>query len=164
MKKNKNKLVRFFKLIYIKLFRIHDTPQKIALGCGLGVFTGIIPGMGPLAALVLALVFRANRASALFSSVLSNTWTSFLIFLLSIKVGSVIMGLDWHRIQGEWELLLAHFRIADLFKISALEIILPVVVGYAVTALCVALLTYLIALIFVTMIQKRRRLLLKTRG
>lgn len=55
--KKKNRILRLLKLIYIKLFRINDTPQKIAQGFGLGVFLGILPGTGPIAAAVSGFSF-----------------------------------------------------------------------------------------------------------
>jgi uncharacterized protein (DUF2062 family) len=108
-----HKISHFFRLLYIKLFKINDSPQRIALGLGLGVFLGIIPGTGPLAALFLALLFRVNRASALLGSLLTNTWLSIVTFLLAIKVGSFIMRLNWQSVY------------ADISKA-----ILPLIVGY----------------------------------
>jgi uncharacterized protein (DUF2062 family) len=40
-KKEGNRLQRFFKFLYLKLFRINDSPQRIALGFGAGAFMGI---------------------------------------------------------------------------------------------------------------------------
>ena len=135
------------RLILAKLFNINDTPHKIALGLGLGVFAGILPGTGPIAAIFLALAFRANRASALLGSLLTNTWLSLVTFLLSIKVGSVIMGVDWQEAYKNWLLFLKNFRLADLFKLSILKIISPAILGYMVVAASLGLLTYLMALI-----------------
>ena len=67
-------MFKLLQFLFDKLFKINDTPQKIALGFGLGVFAGIFPGTGPVAAILLAYVFRANRASALFGSLFTNTW------------------------------------------------------------------------------------------
>ncbi|MCG2713658.1 MAG: DUF2062 domain-containing protein [Candidatus Omnitrophica bacterium] len=67
------KIINF---IFAKLFKINDSAGKIALGVGLGVFAGLLPGTGPAAALLLALVFRANRAAALLGSLITNTWLS----------------------------------------------------------------------------------------
>ena len=75
-----NKIREYLRLILAKLFNINDTPHKIALGLGLGVFAGILPGTGPIAAIFLALAFRANRASALLGSLLTNTWLSLVTF------------------------------------------------------------------------------------
>lgn len=149
-KENKNSVLR---TIYIKLFKINDTPQRIALGAGLGVSLGIIPGTGPIAALFLALIFRANRAAALLGSLLTNTWLSIVTFLLSVKIGSVIMKVGWQDAYEDWLLFLKDFRWQNLFKFSALKIILPVIVGYFLVAFCLGLFIYLITLITITRIR-----------
>ena len=41
-----NKVARFFKALYLKLFRINDTPQKIAIGFGVGVFSESVVKIG----------------------------------------------------------------------------------------------------------------------
>lgn len=137
--KNKNKLIRLFKLIYIKLFRIHDTPQKIALGFGLGIFLGILPGSGPIAALCLAFLFKLNRVSALLGSLLTNTWLSFLIFPLSIKAGSTIINLSWQDIYSN-------------------KVILPAAIGYLTISFCLGVFGYLVALIMLKQIKKYKQL------
>jgi hypothetical protein len=159
MKKKKgiNSILRFLKLIYLKLFRINDTPQKIALGLGLGVFLGILPGTGPLAALFMAFVLRVNRAGALLGSLLTNTWLSIVTFLLSIKIGSAILKNDWQEVHNRWLSFLKEFRWPVLFKISILKIILPVIVGYFVVAFCLGFLVYLIALIAITQIRHENK-------
>jgi len=131
--------MRFFKFIYLKLFRIHDTPQRIALGLGIGVLLGILPGTGPIAAIFLALVLRLNRAAALLGSLLTNTWLSIVTFSLSIKVGSSIMRVDWQETYQT--------------QSPALKIILPVITGYLVVAFCLGALVYLATLIIVTRIK-----------
>jgi uncharacterized protein (DUF2062 family) len=118
----------FFRLLYIKLFKINDSPQRIALGLGLGVFAGIIPGTGPVAALFLAFIFRVNPASALLGSLLTNTWLSFVTFILAIKVGSAIMHLDWQVVRQGW-------------------ILLPVILGYFIVSFSLGILVYLVTLI-----------------
>lgn len=118
----------FFRLLYIKLFKINDSPQRIALGLGLGVFAGIVPGAGLLAALFLAFIFRVNRASALLGSLLTNTWLSFATFILAIKVGSAIMHLDWQVVRQGW-------------------ILFPVILGYFIVSFSLGILVYLVTLI-----------------
>lgn len=138
----------------IKLFKINDTPLRIALGFGIGVFTGIIPGIGPIAALFLALVFRVNRVGALLGSLATNTWLSVVTFLLSIKIGSAIMQLSWQDIQRDWMLFLKNFHWLNLLKLSVLRIIFPVIVGYFVVAFCLGLLFYLITLVILSKIKR----------
>jgi uncharacterized protein (DUF2062 family) len=158
MKKIKNKLMRLLKLIYLKLFRIHDTPQRISIGLGLGVFLGILPGTGPIASLALALIFRVNRAAALLGCIITNTWLSFITFFLSIKLGSTIMNLNWMVVRRDWIDFLKGFKIADLFRLSAIDIILPVILGYFVIGLCCGLITYLVSVIILINRQKQKRI------
>lgn len=153
-KNNRPSLIRLLRFIYLKLFRINDSPQKIAQGLGLGAFLGILPGTGPIAALFLAFILRVNRIGALLGSILTNTWLSFLIFPLSIKVGSIIMDLRWQEVNSNWLRFLKEFRFADLFRLYALTIILPVIIGFFVIAFCLGLFTYLIALIILKQTRK----------
>lgn len=144
---------KFLKAFYEKIFKINDTPQKIAVGLGLGVFLGILPGTGPIAALFLALLFKVNRASALFGSLLSNTWLSIVTFILSIKVGSAILHSDWQQVQENWSEVLRDFHWGSLFKSSVLTLLLPVVLGYLIIGLSVGFTAYIIALL----ILRRRK-------
>jgi uncharacterized protein (DUF2062 family) len=146
MKRKKNKIRRFLKYLYLKTVRINDSPQKIALGFGLGVFFGVLPCAGIIFTLLAASLFKMNRASALLGVLATNTWISFATFLLSIKAGAVIMGLDWHHVQQSCNHLLKDFHFADLFKLSFLEIMFPVVIGYMVVSLCFGILAYLVSL------------------
>ena len=135
-------LAKITQFIFSKLFKINDSAQKIALGVGLGVFAGLLPGAGPAAALFLAFVFRANRAAALLGSLLTNTWLSIVTFVLAIKVGSVILKLNWQVVQQQTQGLLKNFNWANFFKVSFLEVFLPVVVGYLVIGLVFGALSY----------------------
>lgn len=144
-----NKIVRLFKFLYIKLFRIHDSPQRIALGFGLGVFSGIFPGTGPVAALTLAFILKVNRASALLGALITNTWLSFITLLLAIKLGSGILNVNWQEVYNNWIHLLSNFRWAGLFKISVLKIIFPVIAGYVVIGLLLGIIAYAVTLIII---------------
>lgn len=156
-RKNNNNILRFLKLIYIKLFRIHDTPQKIALGVGMGVFLGIIPATGPIAAVFMAFVLRVNRAAALLGSLLTNTWLSIVTFLLSIKIGASIMRINWQDVQRNWGQFLKDFRVITLFKLATLKIILPVIIGYLVIGFCLGLIAYLVTLFIIRQIKHENK-------
>ncbi|MCK9614573.1 MAG: DUF2062 domain-containing protein [Candidatus Omnitrophica bacterium] len=151
---NLQRLKRLITVLYIKLVRTNDTPQKIALGLGLGVFSGILPGTGPIAAVFLASLARANRATALLGSLVTNTWLSFVTFLISIKIGSIIIGVNWQEIKEKWSLFVKDFTFVGLFKMSVLKMILPIMLGYLVVAICCGLLSY-IAAILILSLRKR---------
>ncbi len=153
--KIKDQFIRLKDFLYAKLFKINDTPQRIALGFGLGIFTGIFPGSGPLAALFLALIFRVNRAAALCASLLTNTWLSVVTFLLAIKAGSAIFKISWQGLQNDWSALLSHFSWQNIFQASILRIILPVVAGYLCVSLCLGVIAYVAVLIVIKRVRRK---------
>ncbi|MFA5156272.1 MAG: DUF2062 domain-containing protein [Candidatus Omnitrophota bacterium] len=148
MKKNIiDKIKKFGKYIYTQLFLINDTPQKTAAGFGLGVFLGIIPGTGPLAALFCAMLLRVNKASAFLGSILVNTWINIVTFLLAIKIGSAIMAVDWRTVYAS----------------SAFKVIAPVLaIGYFVIAACAGIAAYLIVLLILKLVKNERSRVNKT--
>ena len=150
----KTKIKEGLKLLYAKIFKINDSPQKIALGLSLGIFSGFVPGIGPLTALFMAFAFRANRASALLGTLLTNTWTSLLTFALSIKLGSAIMGISWREVYEPWMLLVKDFHLQRLFSLSLKKVILPVALGYLLVALIFGSLAYIITL-FILYLRKK---------
>jgi uncharacterized protein (DUF2062 family) len=141
------KIIRFFKLIWTRLARINDSPQRIALGFGLGVFTGVMPFAGPIAALFLATVFRVNRASALMGSLITNTWFSVVTLGLSVHIGSALTGLNWKDVYGEWTTLVKNNQWRHLLSESG--IIAVVIAGYLIVSLAVAAIAYAAGLIIV---------------
>ncbi|MFZ2356668.1 MAG: DUF2062 domain-containing protein [Candidatus Omnitrophota bacterium] len=147
-------LKRFLKLIYIKLFRINDTPQKIAQGAGIGVFLGILPGTGPIAAVFMAFVLRANRAAAFLGGLLTNTWLSVVTFLLAIKIGSWLMGISWQAAHHDLMLVLKNFHFKTLLNFSIFKIISPLLIGYLIVSFCLGLIVYLVTWIVIKNLRK----------
>lgn len=145
-KKGLNRPIRFLKLVYYKLFRINDSPQKIALGLGIGVFSGIMPGTGIFAAVFLAYIFRINRASALLGSILTNTWLSLSVFLVALKIGAVLMGIRYGYLYQGWQEFLKDFKWTYLFKISVFKIVVPVFIGYFCLSICAGVIAYAVSL------------------
>lgn len=140
---------KIISFIFAKLFKINDSAQKIALGVGLGVFSGLMPGTGPAAALFLAFVFRANRAAALLGSILTNTWLSVVTFILAIKVGSIVLSRHWQGVYQKAQGLIRDFHWAKLFKLSFLDVLLPVIIGYLIIGLFLGLISYLVVLLII---------------
>jgi len=135
--------------IFSNLFKIDDSAQKIALGVGLGVFSGLMPGTGPLAAMFLAFIFRANRAAALFGSLLTNTWLSLVTFILAIKAGSVILKMDWRQVQQKAQILIKDFSWFKFFKLSFFDVFLPVITGYLIIGLVLGAFSYLVTFLII---------------
>jgi uncharacterized protein len=155
-------LKRIGNYLFSKLFIINDSPVKIALGVGIGVFAGLFPGTGPAAALFLAFIFRANRAAALFGGLLTNTWLSIVTFVLAIKVGSVILRKNWQAVQQQAHELFKGNGWLKFFKLSFWDVLLPVVTGYLVMGLVLGGLSYCLTLWIIEKKFKENNLLTKT--
>jgi uncharacterized protein (DUF2062 family) len=137
------------------LLHLNDTPQRVALGLGIGVFSGIMPGMGILVAIFLAVIVKANRASAIIGSLLTNTWFSILTFILAAKIGSFALNIDWQEVHNQSKAVIKHFHWQDLFKLSFIKILFPVIVGYLILGLVCGLISYLVALVLIKSCQKK---------
>jgi uncharacterized protein (DUF2062 family) len=156
-KKKGNGLKRLLKFVYIKLVRINDSPQRIALGLGAGVALGILPGTGPIAALCVAWLLRINRMAALLGSLLTNTWLSFVTFLVSVKIGSLILRLDWQEVYGAWLAFLKNISWANFLKLPFVKVILPVAFGYLVVAVFIGFVVYLITIVILTGVKRENK-------
>ncbi|MCX5710510.1 MAG: DUF2062 domain-containing protein [Candidatus Omnitrophica bacterium] len=133
------KIKAFFKSLYLKLFKIDDSPQKVALGFGLGVFLGIFPGTGPIAALFLSLLLRVNRPASLIGCLLTNTWISFVAFILAIKCGALLFGMHWQDIRN-----------------APIKFIFPVAMGYVLIGLVFGFIAYLATLFLIKYFKGRK--------
>lgn len=151
-----NRISRLFKTLYLKLFRIDDSPQKVALGFALGVFLGVMPGMGLIAALAVAFIIKANRAAALLGSILTNTWLSIPVFFLALKAGSAVTGTSYENIRSGWSSLIGNFGWEKLIHVSLGDVLLPVIAGYAMVSLCMGAVSYA-AVFFISKHRKNGR-------
>ena len=139
------KLKSFFKNLYHQLVEINDTPHRKAGGLAVGVFTGLLPAMGPVAALVISTILRVNRAAAIVGSLLTNTWISLLTFVLAIKLGSFLTGGNWREHYGKVKELFKHFDWRNIFDPDILDILKPMVLGYLIIGAVFAAFVYVIA-------------------
>ncbi len=137
-----SKTKNFLKHSYDKLAKINDTPHKIAAGFGIGVCLGILPATGPVAAVIVATIFKINKVAALAGSLLTNTWLSVVTFVLAIKIGSVILNLDWQAIHVQIQSIIKDFHWQNLFKASVFNILKPLLIGYVVVGAAAGLLSY----------------------
>lgn len=153
--KFKQGIARPFRYLYLKLFRINDSPQKISLGFGLGVFLGVFPGVGPLAALLFSFLFRVNRAAAVIGSLLTNTWISIVVFGISVKTGSALFGLDWISVRNSWAAAVKERSISRLMELHKAAI--AVITGYIIISLAVGVIAYAAALMSIVIIKRGKK-------
>jgi uncharacterized protein (DUF2062 family) len=84
---------RAFRYVRLRIVRLSDTTQKIALGLALGTAIAFSPIMGThfIQVAFLAWLLEANLLAALIGSFFGNPWTYPFIWWGSIELGSYIM-------------------------------------------------------------------------
>ncbi len=140
------KIKNYFIDLYKQLVNVDDTPARIALGFGVGVFLGILPGTGLIAAIGAAFIFRLNKPATMLGCVLTNAWLSIVTFVLSLKIGSMILGVQWQSIMDQTKELMLNFTWKSLLDVSLMNILKPLFVGYIVVGILCGILAYLIVL------------------
>ncbi len=120
------------------LVNFRGTPHHLALSFGLGVFLGVIPGTGAIAAAAVAALFRLNLPVMVAGSLLTNPVTAPFVY-----VGSYLLG---HWLLGDW-----------LPAGTIRQVLLGTLAGNLVIAAGLGLTGYLLVLGIVIFIRNRRK-------
>jgi uncharacterized protein (DUF2062 family) len=104
-----------------ELLHLEDTPHRIALAFGLGIWIAFSPllGLHTIIALAIAFAFRLSRAAILIGCYVNNPWTLAPLFLAGTVVGCALLGISTEGLATiDWDQhglafyrdLLAHLR------------------------------------------------------
>jgi len=129
---------RWLRSMPLKLARIPESPHDIAKAFAVGVFIGILPGMGSVVALLAAFVFRLSKVATLLGSLLTNPWTVAFVYAASYKIGRWVLR---HQDPIDWKQIFS-FRTgwpAELGRAAP-----PLVIGGVILGLLLALMSYVI--------------------
>ena len=143
-----------FKKFSSKLLGINDSPQRIARGAGIGLFLGVFPGTGPIAALVCAFLFRANKTAALAGALAVNTWINVITFPLAIAIGGILSGSDAATISREWTDAVSPFTLTRFLTFLFHRAILSLLSGYAIIGLALGGAGYLTTYLVIVKIRR----------
>lgn len=142
------------KKIRDNLLGLNDSPNKIALGFGLGLFLGVLPGTGAIAAVVCSVALRVNKAASLAGALLVNTWINIVAFPLALIVGGFIFRIDPLLLQVKWLALLDNYTWNALLDTLILYAALAVFIGYLVLGVAMGIAGYVICLFAVVWTRK----------
>jgi uncharacterized protein len=140
------------------LLHLDDPPQRIALALAVGVFISCTPllGLQTLVAIVVATVFRLNRAATVTGVWVNLPWFTPVVYGAALTVGGWILP-DPGETRDAW---VAYFmsrpfglRWQDLMTLLE-ELSTALLVGSTVVGLAAAMVTYVVAVSF---ISARRR-------
>lgn len=142
-----DKFKSWLNALYDELTAVNETPHRVALSFALGVFLGILPFTGILAAISLAWFFRLNKAAAILGSAITNTWLGLLVLGAAIKLGAMITGAKFDLIKGQVDALFRNFSFDALFHSDILSLFICISFGYLIIGLGFALLGYILAIL-----------------
>jgi uncharacterized protein len=125
---------------------VKDSPRKIALSFGIGVFVGMSPllGLHTILGIVLAWVLRLNKFVTIVGVYVTNPWTIVPIYTLATWLGGRLLGMehilpeiDWHNIGipeliRDLEPILPPFIVGTIFLGLAGGVIGYVIIYYTV--------------------------------
>ena len=85
------KLSRILRLLKLKLYRIRDFPEAVAIGLAWGASVSMTPmlGLHLITCYLGTWMMRGNMVAATVGTVVGNTWTFPFIFYLDYKVGTL---------------------------------------------------------------------------
>lgn len=103
------------------LLQLDDTPHRIALAFGIGIWIAFSPllGLHTVMALGTAFAFRLSRAALLLGAYVNNPWTIAPLYLAGTALGCALLGVSTEGLESiEWSHhgaafyreLLAHLR------------------------------------------------------
>ncbi len=125
---------------------VKDSPRKIALSFGIGVFIGMSPLLGfhTLLGIVVAWALRLNKFVTIVGVYITNPWTIVPIYTFATWLGARLLGIehilpeiDWHstgvtELIRDLEPILPPFIAGSLFLGAVCGMIGYVLIYYAV--------------------------------
>jgi len=159
-------LKRRARYLYLKLIRLKDDPNELALGMAIGVLVGILPivPFQIIVAVTLALFFKASKITAAAGTWISNPLNWYFVYWWDYKLGCFVLGFSEKNaaissilaaIKSGQDPLNIAYRIME----SGVMIISAFLAGGIIAGLIAALLTYAFSLYFFRNIHKLQRVI-----
>ena len=140
-----------------KFFLINDSPHKIAAGAALGIFLGIVPGAGVIAALALSSLFRFNRLSTASASLAVNAWSSLIILPLAATAGGFIFNIAPRILIQDFKNTYSLGWKTFLEETVIFNLLFPLIIGFLLVSATISLVFYWI----IFSLLKRKKMKLK---
>ena len=141
-----------FKKIVVRLLRLNNSPQEIALGVATGVFIGILPvyGLHTLLVIIAAILIRpANKIAILLGTNISLPPTVPAITWAGYEVGRHVLGGNFEPLS--WSV----FKNITLQKISSYY--KPLFIGSLILGLVCELIFYILTFFVIKIIRSRKK-------
>ena len=144
------RVTRFISYYKLKLARLPASPHAIAAGFACGSMVSFTPllGLHFLLAIVFAYIIRGNYVAALLGTIVGNPITFPFIWGLIYKVGAFFTSTKQKELNHEINF--------DMIMTQTYEIFLPMLLGGAILAIPVWLMSYLLTHSFISSYKKSK--------
>ena len=146
------KLFRIKERLY-DLLSLNDSSRHIALSFAIGVFISISPFLGfhTIAALLIAWIFRLNKAAIMVGTYTNNPWTFAPVYGFGLWIGLKIDGLNNAMPDRSW----GSMKMMEIFNYLK-PYFMPFIIGSLLLGLGVAVISYFAAEYAVQRYRKRK--------
>jgi hypothetical protein len=131
--------------LFRTVLHLEDSPSRVALAFGIGVFIAFFPilGIHTAMALLIAVVFRLSKVAILAGAWTNNPWTLAPMFITGTLLGCELLGVSADGLHGvDWSLHGRAFYEA-LFE-SVRPLLLPFLLGNLVLGVIAGTVAYFI--------------------
>ena len=154
---------RSIRSIYMKVAKAEGSPESVARGVAIGLICGlIIPiGLQTIPALVLAVIFKANKFLSWTFTCVTNPASVFFIYPIQCWIGSYLIfrPLTFSRLHKDLEALATIETFADAFAVFSTmswSIIIPFFAGGIFFAIVTSIPGYWLSLKLARKYQARK--------
>jgi uncharacterized protein len=137
------------------LLHVEDTPHRIALAFGIGVWIAFFPiiGIHTGMALGIAFAFRLSRAVTVLGCYLNNPWTLVPLYTFGTGLGCWILGVPIEGL-GEARGAFAHHSFGRAVIHALRPFLWPYVIGNSILGVLAGLAAYVVLR---AVLERRRR-------
>ena len=128
--------------VFESFLHLDDTPRRIALAFGIGVYIAFHPllGLHTVMGLGIAFAFRLSRAAMLAGVYVNNPWTLAPLYVAGTSLGCWLLGVPLTAVSGiEWDLARRDF---SHLLVSLRPYLWPYVVGNTVLGVAAGFVGY----------------------
>ncbi|MBF0358452.1 MAG: DUF2062 domain-containing protein [Magnetococcales bacterium] len=155
--RKKRALKHFFRYHLIRLHRLAEDSNAIALGVAWGIFVSFTPFLGfhLILCTIMCIVFGGSKLAAWIGSLIGNPATFPIFFLADHKLGSWMMNLFGVTLDSKVEKSFEGLSLDALFSDMS-NIIVPILFGATILAPLAAVVGYWTTYKFVELARFRR--------
>ena len=134
---------------FLKLIRVRDSQDKLAIGFACGSMVSFTPFIGFhfFLAVIFAYVFRGNIVASLIGTFVGNPFTFPFIWIFIYKVGNIFFKNDQN--------FSLELNFQSLFD-QGYDILIPMLIGSVIVSIPVWLISYFTVKFLMTSFKKRR--------